>query len=187
MALAEYLTYNGQHRPRRPGRPGTPRPPGRRPPQPGPTKKLVEATNRLLDGSGQLLQFAHAISQFQVRKSFRGSRCTKPTRCAVASPLAGGDGGPGAARGLRPARRAAGDEGEPALARPPRFGTPQLVAELSGSGIDEDPTFTADRLEVYFMSDARPATKDIWTARRATRHRPGLDAARVGELRFARL
>src|SRR5262249_19863347 len=52
--------------------------------------------------------------------------------------------------------------------QPPRFDPPQLVAALSDpASIDEDPTFTGDLTELYFMS-TRNGTKDIWTARRAS-------------------
>ncbi|HEY6478289.1 MAG TPA: hypothetical protein VI456_17040 [Polyangia bacterium] len=61
-----------------------------------------------------------------------------------------------------------GAEGGVLLATPPRFETPTLVAALSDiASIDEDPTFTGDLLELYFMS-TRAGTKDIWTSRRAT-------------------
>jgi Tol biopolymer transport system component len=49
------------------------------------------------------------------------------------------------------------------------FGAPTLVAELGGAGFDDDPTLTANLLEIYFASD-RPGGagggSDIWVARR---------------------
>ena len=55
-----------------------------------------------------------------------------------------------------------------ALLPAPRFAAPQPVVALSDvDSIDEDPTFTADLLELYFMSN-RNGTKDIWTSTRAS-------------------
>jgi Tol biopolymer transport system component len=69
-----------------------------------------------------------------------------------------------------------------APATPPRFETPTLVAALSDTAsIDEDPTFTGDLLELYFMS-TRAGTKDIWTSRRATADDPWGTPTMVGEL-----
>ena len=62
----------------------------------------------------------------------------------------------------------AGDLGGAPLPTPPRFQTPTLVAALSDTAsIDEDPTFTGDLLELYFMS-TRAGTKDIWTSQRSS-------------------
>lgn len=45
-------------------------------------------------------------------------------------------------------------------------GGPTLVTEVSDpTARDTDPTFTGDRLELYFMSD-RAGSKDIWVSRR---------------------
>src|SRR3954466_16353067 len=63
---------------------------------------------------------------------------------------------------------AADGGGDAAPSLPPRFSAPTLVASLSDpDAIDEDPTLTADVLELYFMS-TRAGNRDIWTARRAT-------------------
>jgi hypothetical protein len=46
------------------------------------------------------------------------------------------------------------------------FGTPTPISELNSTFIDDDPTLTADRLEIFFASD-RPGGQgafDIWTA-----------------------
>ena len=67
------------------------------------------------------------------------------------------------------------------LPSPPRFSAPQLVAELSSSAIDEDPTFTGDLLEVCFMSN-RAGTKDIWTSHRAVATDAWAPPVRVAEL-----
>ena len=72
------------------------------------------------------------------------------------------------------------DGGAPAV--PPRFSAPVLVAALSDpDAIDEDPTFTADALELYFMS-TRAGGRDIWTARRVTAADSWQSPTRVAEL-----
>lgn len=69
-----------------------------------------------------------------------------------------------------------------APAPPPRFTPPTLVAALSDpDAIDEDPTFTGDLLELFFMSN-RAGGRDIWTSRRATAADPWQPPTRVGEL-----
>src|SRR5262252_585029 len=67
----------------------------------------------------------------------------------------------------------AGDGGAgDAAATPPRFSPPVLVAALSDTAsIDEDPTFTGDLLELYFMS-TRAGDRDIWTSTRASADDP---------------
>jgi len=65
---------------------------------------------------------------------------------------------------------------------PPRFTAPTLVAALSDpDAIDEDPTFTGDLLELFFMSN-RAGGRDIWTSRRATAADPWQAPTRVGEV-----
>lgn len=65
---------------------------------------------------------------------------------------------------------------------PPRFAPPALVAALSDTNaIDEDPTFTADLLELFFMS-TRAGDRDIWTSRRASATDPWQAPTRVAEL-----
>ena len=74
------------------------------------------------------------------------------------------------------------DTGGVPLATPPHFETPTLVAALSDvDAIDEDPTFTGDLLELYFMS-TRAGTKDIWTSRRASADAPWGTPSAVAEL-----
>jgi hypothetical protein len=64
----------------------------------------------------------------------------------------------------------------------PRFSPPTLVAALSdGDAIDEDPTFTGDLLELFFMS-TRAGGRDVWTSRRASADDPWQPPVRVGEL-----
>jgi hypothetical protein len=75
-----------------------------------------------------------------------------------------------------------GGGGDAQPAAPPRFAPPVLVAALSDPGaIDEDPTFTADLLELYFMSN-RAGDRDIWTSRRAAAADPWPAPARVDAL-----
>ncbi|HEY4186582.1 MAG TPA: hypothetical protein VGP07_16010 [Polyangia bacterium] len=65
---------------------------------------------------------------------------------------------------------------------PPHFAPPQPVIALSDpDSIDEDPTFTGDALELYFMSN-RNGTKDIWTSRRAVTTEPWPSPSLVTEL-----
>jgi WD40 repeat protein len=72
--------------------------------------------------------------------------------------------------------------GDAAPLIPPRFSPPALVTALSNTGaIDEDPTFTGDLLELYFMS-TRAGGRDIWTSRRAAATDPWQPPTRVGEL-----
>jgi WD40-like Beta Propeller Repeat len=73
----------------------------------------------------------------------------------------------------------AGDGGS---ATPPRFAPPTLVAALSDTtAIDEDPTFTGDLVELFFMSN-RAGSRDIWTSKRASASDPWQAPARVTEL-----
>ena len=70
-------------------------------------------------------------------------------------------------------------------ASPPRFAPPAPVTALSDpASIDEDPTFTGDLLELYFMS-TRNGTKDIWTSRRAAAADPWGAPSLVAELSSA--
>ena len=75
------------------------------------------------------------------------------------------------------------DAGADAAPPPPlRFMPPTLVAALSNpDAIDEDPTFTGDLLELFFMS-TRAGDRDIWTTRRATAADPWQPPTRVDEL-----
>ncbi len=73
-------------------------------------------------------------------------------------------------------------DAESALPEPPRFATPVLVSALSDTNaIDEDPTFTGDLMELYFMS-TRAGTKDVWTSRRTLQTDPWGAPTRVVEL-----
>jgi hypothetical protein len=78
-----------------------------------------------------------------------------------------------------------GDLGGAPLPTPPHFETPTLVAALSDTAsIDEDPTFTGDLLELFFMS-TRAGTKDIWTSLRASADDPWGAPTMVAELSSA--
>lgn len=57
----------------------------------------------------------------------------------------------------------------------PQFSTPTLVAELASDGDESDnPTLTADLLEIYFTSEREGGTgdADVWTARRSSAAEP---------------
>jgi len=55
--------------------------------------------------------------------------------------------------------------------RPYHFGAPVLVADLASDVRTDNPTLTADLLEIYFTSDRVSGNGDVWFARRAS---PGL-------------
>src|SRR3954470_1145563 len=63
---------------------------------------------------------------------------------------------------------AAPGDGAPDVTLPPlRFAAPQLVPGLSVPfANDEDPTFTGDLTELYFMSNRNMGNRDLWTSRR---------------------
>jgi hypothetical protein len=102
-------------------------------------------------------------------------------KLALAGALVAGAAAPGCTRHelLGTIVSDAGADGAPA---PPRFAPPVLVAALSdGDAIDEDPTFTADLLELFFMS-TRAGGRDIWTSRRPAAADPWQPPTRVSEL-----
>ncbi|HZO17190.1 MAG TPA: hypothetical protein VFB62_28125 [Polyangiaceae bacterium] len=68
---------------------------------------------------------------------------------------------------------AGGDGGEQSGGAPPLgpFDPPQLVAALSDPADDDDPTFTADGLELYFNSN-RSGTADVWKSVRDATNEP---------------
>jgi len=53
-----------------------------------------------------------------------------------------------------------------------RFGPPRLVAELASPERNDNPTLTADLLEIYFTSTREGGNSDIWYALRATASDP---------------
>jgi len=57
-----------------------------------------------------------------------------------------------------------GDE----MPRPYHFGAPVLVADLASNVRTDNPTLTADLLEIYFTSDRESGNGDVWFARRAS-------------------
>jgi hypothetical protein len=67
------------------------------------------------------------------------------------------------------------------LRLPPRYAAPQLVTALSSTGYEEDPTFTGDLLDLWFMS-GRGGTNDIWTSHRAAPSEPWGAPVLVAEL-----
>ncbi len=52
------------------------------------------------------------------------------------------------------------------------WGTSALVAELSSSGVDEDPTVSTDGLTIYLSSDRAGAGMRLYVARRPARDQP---------------
>jgi hypothetical protein len=50
--------------------------------------------------------------------------------------------------------------------RPYHFEVPQLVTELHSDNRTDNPTLTADLLEIYFTTDRTSGNGDVWTARR---------------------
>jgi len=64
---------------------------------------------------------------------------------------------------------------------PPQYGAPERVTALSSTGYEEDPTFTGDLLELFFMS-GRGGTNDIWTSQRAAASEPWGAPVLVSEL-----
>ena len=59
------------------------------------------------------------------------------------------------------------DIGDP---RPPpyRFGTPHMLAELDTTTSNQNPTLTADLLDITFTSNRSDMAADVWTAHRAS-------------------
>jgi hypothetical protein len=63
---------------------------------------------------------------------------------------------------------------------PFRFGAPVLVSELGATGRRENPTLTADLLEIYFTTNEDPnGNGDVWSAQRASVDAPFAGAAPV--------
>lgn len=75
----------------------------------------------------------------------------------------------------------AGGRGDAGVSRP-RFGAPVAVEELNDpEAKDQDPTLTADLLEIFFFSD-RGGNEDLWTSRRADRQSAWEPPERVAEV-----
>lgn len=55
---------------------------------------------------------------------------------------------------------------------PYHFGTPELVTELASAGQSENPTLTADLLEIYFTTDRVSGNSDVWFATRGAASQP---------------
>jgi hypothetical protein len=63
---------------------------------------------------------------------------------------------------------------------PYHFGTPEVVSELAVNGQRGNPTLTSDLLEIYFTTNEDPdGNGDVWSARRASKDAPFVDAAPV--------
>jgi hypothetical protein len=63
----------------------------------------------------------------------------------------------------------------------PRFDTPVRIEALANPGPDDDPSLTADGLELYFSSN-RAGTEDIWVSLRESRETPWSEPIQVVEL-----
>jgi hypothetical protein len=81
------------------------------------------------------------------------------TSTATGTAFAGGTGGAGGSGGTGGAGAGAGGR--------PAWSTPQIVASISSAYDDDDPSFTADRLQLYFNSD-RDGDFDIFRSIRAS-------------------
>jgi hypothetical protein len=96
-----------------------------------------------------------------------GERAAAGAAASGGNPVKGGTGGTGSVLG------------------PPEFGPATLFAELSLDGAEaQDPTLTADGLELAFSSD-RSGNNDIWSAKRASITDPWLQLELVEELSSA--
>lgn len=74
------------------------------------------------------------------------------------------------------------------LAIPPpfHFGTPVVVQDLADTGHRDNPSLTADLLEIYFTSNEDPAGNgDVWSATRASTTLPFTNAAPIAEVNGA--
>ena len=69
----------------------------------------------------------------------------------------------------------------PVPTEPPHYGTPVRIEALALAGPDDDPTFTADRLELYFSSN-RSGGEDIWRSTRVSVDEPWGTPSLVNEL-----
>ncbi len=77
----------------------------------------------------------------------------------------------------------AGGSGGAVAATPlaPRFDEPRLITALASPATDDDPTATADLLELYFSSD-RMGNEDLWVSTRAAPENPWGEPTPVLEL-----
>lgn len=63
-----------------------------------------------------------------------------------------------------------------------QFGTPRLLTELDTSYANQNPTLTADLLELFFTSGRGSDSADVWTARRTSTQDPFAAPALVSEI-----
>jgi hypothetical protein len=68
--------------------------------------------------------------------------------------------------------------------RPPlyHFGAPRMLAELDPAYANENPTLTADLLELFFTSNRGVTSSDVWSARRASSLDSFAAPARIDEV-----
>jgi len=69
--------------------------------------------------------------------------------------------------------------------RPYQFEPPQIVAELASNARTDNPTLTADLLEIYFTSDRVSGNGDLWYARRSNPRMPFDVPLAITELNMA--
>lgn len=111
-----------------------------------------------------------------------GGAATGGGATAVGGAFTAGNASGGAA--TSGAASATGSTGEISPPSTGSFGPPKLIAALSDPDADdEDPTLSADGLELYFMSDrGNFSSQDIWVSTRATTADPWGQPTRVAEL-----
>jgi OOP family OmpA-OmpF porin len=63
-----------------------------------------------------------------------------------------------------------------------QFGTPRVLTELDTSYANQNPTLTADLLELFFTSGRGADSADVWTARRTSTQEPFGTPAIVSEI-----
>jgi WD40-like Beta Propeller Repeat len=69
---------------------------------------------------------------------------------------------------------------------PFHFGAPVVVQNLAGTGHRDNPSLTADLLEIYFTTNEDPAGNgDVWSAKRASIADPFENAAPIAEVNSA--
>ena len=66
--------------------------------------------------------------------------------------------------------------------RPDHFEVPQVVTELRSDARTDNPTLTADLLEIFFTSDRTSGNGDVWSARRSDVLHPFSPPAPVSEV-----
>src|SRR5262245_18013847 len=68
---------------------------------------------------------------------------------------------------------------------PYQFEVPQIVPELRSDVRTDNPTLTADLLEIYFTSERVSGNGDVWYARRSARSQPFISPQPIAEVNTA--